>query len=148
MATITVSPDYGFVVAVAIASCLLVFFFGAKVTSYRKIAQVPLPFLYADANECKEDHKKLIFNCYQRIHQNTLEGFTTYLVMLLLAGLEYPIASAALGGVWCVGRYLYYYGYSSGHPNSRKLGAFGHLGWLGLLGLAGKMAFDLIKSRP
>ncbi|KAF9130265.1 Microsomal glutathione S-transferase 3 [Mortierella sp. 14UC] len=147
MATIILSPDYGFVLAVAVASSLLVFFFGSKVTSYRKIAQVPLPFLYADAQECKEDHKKLIFNCYQRIHQNTLEGFTMYLVMLLIAGLEYPVASAVLGGVWCLGRCLYYYGYSSGHPSSRQLGAFGHIGEFGLLGVVGKMAFDLIVSR-
>ncbi|KAG0376555.1 MAG: hypothetical protein J3R72DRAFT_438924 [Linnemannia gamsii] len=148
MATIDISPDYGFVVVVAILSCVLVFFFGSKVTSYRKIAQVPLPFLYADAQECKDDHKKLIFNCYQRIHQNTLEGFTMYMIMLLLAGLEYPIASASLGGVWCLGRCFYYYGYSTGHPSSRLLGAFGHIGEFGLLGIAGKLAYDLIASRP
>ncbi|KAF9920261.1 hypothetical protein FBU30_009927 [Linnemannia zychae] len=147
MATITISPDYGIVIIIAVLSCMLVFFFGTKVTSYRQIAQVPLPFLYADANECKEDHKKLIFNCYQRIHQNTLEGFSTYLTVLLLGGVQYPIAGAALGGVWILGRCFYYYGYSTGHPNSRKLGVFGHLGWLGLMALTLKLGIDIVRDR-
>ncbi|KAF9102478.1 Microsomal glutathione S-transferase 3 [Mortierella sp. GBA35] len=146
MPTLIVTPEYGYTVAVAVASCFLVIFFGARVTSYRKIAQVPLPFLYADATECKEDHKKLIFNCYQRVHQNTLEVFSMYIVMLLLVGLRFPVPAAALGGVWFLGRCLYFYGYTSGHPNSRFLGAFGHIGEFGLLGLGGYIAYDLIAS--
>ncbi|KAI1318112.1 Microsomal glutathione S-transferase 3 [Mortierella claussenii] len=147
MTTITLAPEYGYVVAVSVVSAVLVLFFGARVTNYRKVAKVPLPFMYADASECKEDHQKYIFNCYQRVHQNTLEGFSAYLATLLLAGIEYPIASAALGGVWCLGRIFYYIGYTSGNPSARMMGAFGHIGEVGLLGLTGKFAYDLIVSR-
>ncbi|KAF9362413.1 Microsomal glutathione S-transferase 3 [Mortierella sp. NVP85] len=147
MATIVLAPEYGYTAAAALLSIALVTFLGGRVDSYRKFAQVPLPFPYADAAECKEDHKKYIFNCYQRVHQNTLEGFSAYLVMLMFAGLKYPIASAALGGVWFLGRVLYYIGYTTGDPSKRHYGTFGHIGELGLLGLSAKFAFDLITSQ-
>ncbi|GJJ69095.1 hypothetical protein EMPS_01441 [Entomortierella parvispora] len=146
MSTIVLSPEYGYTVAVAVASTVLVSFFGYRVARVRALAKVPLPFMYADAAEVKEDYQKHIFNCYQRIHQNTLEGFSSYLVTLMFAGLQYPIPSAVLGGIWILGRIFYYRGYSTGNPEDRSKGAFGRIGDLGLLGLTGKMAFDLITS--
>ncbi|KAF9995855.1 hypothetical protein BGZ79_010414, partial [Entomortierella chlamydospora] len=93
-----------------------------------------------------EDHQKYIFNCYQRVHQNTLEGFSGYMFSLLLGGMSYPIPAAALGGVWIIGRLFYFYGYTTGTPSYRHLGAFGHIGEIGLLGLTGKFAYDVIVS--
>ncbi|KAF9895757.1 hypothetical protein BX616_008901, partial [Lobosporangium transversale] len=130
--------------AVSVLSSVLVTGFGFKVGAYRKVAGVPLPQMYADEVEAKKDRKKQIFNCKQRVHQNTLEGFGSYLVTLLIAGLRYPVASAGLGLVWCAGRVAYSYGYTSGDPAKRQWGAFGHIGDLGLLGLTGKIAFDMI----
>ncbi|KAF9196496.1 Microsomal glutathione S-transferase 3 [Haplosporangium sp. Z 27] len=146
MSTITILPEFGYTVAVAVASILLVSFFGVRVTSQRKIANVPLPFEYADPEECKNDHQKYIFNCYQRVHQNTLEGFSSYLVTLLLAGLNYPIPAAVLGSVWILGRIFYFYGYTTGNPGSRQMGAFGYIGGIGLLGLSIRFSYDLIVS--
>ncbi|KAF9091582.1 Microsomal glutathione S-transferase 3 [Mortierella sp. AM989] len=146
MTTITILPEFGYTVAVAVASSALVFFFGARVTKYRSIAKVPLPYEYADPNDCKDDHQKYIFNCYQRVHQNTLEGFSGYLATLLLSGINYPIPAAALGLVWILGRIFYFYGYTTGNPSSRHMGVFGHIGEFGLLGLTGKFAYDLIVS--
>ncbi|KAF9359029.1 Microsomal glutathione S-transferase 3 [Mortierella sp. AD094] len=146
MSTITILPEYGYTVAAAVASTFLVYFFGARVTKQRSVAKVPLPFEYADPTDCKDDHQKYIFNCYQRVHQNTLEGFSGYMFTLLLAGVNYPIPAAALGGVWIIGRIFYYYGYTTGNPASRQMGAFGHIGEVGLLGLTGKFAYDLIVS--
>ncbi|KAG0369402.1 hypothetical protein BC939DRAFT_407325 [Gamsiella multidivaricata] len=146
MATIIIAPEYGYTVAAAIASTILVTYLGVRVGSYRKIANVPYPFLYADAADCKDDHQKYIFNCYQRVHQNTLEGFASYLIMLMFAGIQYPVASAALGSIWCIGRILYSIGYTTGDPKKRQLGAFGHIGEIGLLVLTGKIAYDLIMS--
>ncbi|KAG0244373.1 hypothetical protein B0O80DRAFT_275423 [Mortierella sp. GBAus27b] len=146
MANIDLAPEYGYVALVAFASIILVVFLGTRVDSYRKFAQVPLPFLYADPEECKEDHKKYIFNCYQRVHQNTLEGFAAYLLVLMFAGLKYPIPAAALGGVWILGRVLYFIGYTTGDPTKRHYGAFGHIGELGLLGVSIKVAIDIITS--
>ncbi|KAG0000399.1 Microsomal glutathione S-transferase 3 [Entomortierella chlamydospora] len=146
MTTITIPAEYGYTLAVSVVSSILVTALGVKVGTYRKVAGVNLPQMYADDEEAKKDKKKMIFNCKQRVHQNTLEGFTTYMASLLIAGIQYPTAAAGLGLVWCAGRILYSMGYSSGDPAKRSWGGFGHIGGLGLLGLVGKMAYDLIVS--
>ncbi|KAF8948645.1 Microsomal glutathione S-transferase 3 [Haplosporangium gracile] len=146
MASITLTAEYGYTIAVSAVSTFLVTMLGYKVGSYRKEAGVPLPAMYADEVEAKKDKKKMIFNCKQRVHQNTLEGFTSYMVSLMLAGARYPVAAPALGLIWCAGRLAYSYGYTSGDPNKRMYGAFGHIGDLGLLGLSIKMAFDMIAA--
>ncbi|KAF9937187.1 Microsomal glutathione S-transferase 3 [Mortierella antarctica] len=146
MVSFTLAPEYGYTIAVSIVSNILVTYLGHKVGAYRKEAGVALPSMYADELEAKKDKKKMIFNCKQRVHQNTLEGFTTYMISLMVAGTQYPCASAALGLVWCAGRLAYSAGYVSGDPNKRIWGAWGHIGELGLLGLTGKMAYDLIMS--
>ncbi|KAF9349796.1 Microsomal glutathione S-transferase 3 [Mortierella sp. AD094] len=146
MTTITIAPEYGYTLAVSVISSILVTVLGHNVGAYRKVAGVSLPQMYAEDAEAKKDKKKMIFNCKQRVHQNTLEGFTTYMASLLIAGIQYPTASAGLGLVWCVGRVFYSYGYSTGDPGKRNWGAFGHIGEVGLTGLIGKMAYDLIVS--
>ncbi|KAF9545876.1 Microsomal glutathione S-transferase 3 [Mortierella hygrophila] len=146
MASITLTADYGYTIAVSVVSSVLVTFLGARVGSYRKEAGVPLPTMYAEEAEAKKDKKKLIFNCKQRVHQNTLEGFTSYMVTLLLAGARYPVAAPILGLIWCAGRLAYSYGYTSGNPEKRVYGSWGHIGDLGLVGLNIKMAFDLINA--
>ncbi|KAF8950298.1 hypothetical protein CPC16_004698 [Podila verticillata] len=146
MVTFTVTPEYGYTLAVSVASTVLLTVLGHRVGTYRKIADVPLPSAYADAAEAKVDKKKHTFNCYQRVHQNTLEGYSSFLATLLIAGLRYPIAAPVLGSIWIVGRIFYSIGYTSGNPAKRVFGAFGHIGDLGLLGLTGKMAWDLVMS--
>ncbi|KAF9437130.1 Microsomal glutathione S-transferase 3 [Entomortierella beljakovae] len=146
MATIVLQPEYGYTIASAIASMVLVSYFGIRVTKQRSVAKVALPFEYAEASECKDNHQKYLFNCYQRVHQNTLEQFTGYMASLLISGIKYPVASSALGAVWILGRIFYFYGYTTGNPASRQMGVFGHVGEVGLMGLAGKVAYDLIVS--
>ncbi|KAF9586668.1 Microsomal glutathione S-transferase 3 [Lunasporangiospora selenospora] len=146
MVSFVLSPDYGYTIATTVISTVLVTVLGHRVGGYRKVANVPLPNMYAEASEAKADKKKMIFNCYQRVHQNTLEGYSSYLVSLLIAGLQYPRASAALGLIWCLGRVFYSIGYTSGDPQKRMWGAWGHIGDMGLLILNGKIAFDLITS--
>ncbi|KAG9066312.1 hypothetical protein KI688_001535 [Linnemannia hyalina] len=135
-----------YTVAVSIVSTVLVTFLGSRVGTYRKEAGVPLPTMYVEEAEAKKDKKKMIFNCKQRVHQNTLEGFTSYMVTLMLAGARYPVAAPVLGLIWCAGRLAYSFGYTSGDPAKRVYGAWGHIGDLGLLGLNIKMAFDLINA--
>lgn len=102
--------------------------------------------MYAEESEAKKDKKKMIFNCKQRVHQNTLEGYTSFMVSLMVAGARYPVAAPVLGLIWCAGRLAYSYGYTSGDPSKRMYGAWGHIGDLGLLGLNVKMAFDMITA--
>ncbi|KAF9956975.1 Microsomal glutathione S-transferase 3 [Mortierella alpina] len=146
MATITLDPEYGYTVIATVVSILLVSFLGSRVASYRNVAKVALPFPYADAAECQEDPKKHLFNCYQRVHQNTLEGFSSYLTTLMFAGLWFPVAAPILGLVWCLGRIVYFFGYTTGNPRARLLGAFGHAGEYGLLGLTAYIAYDILSS--
>ncbi|KAF9996969.1 hypothetical protein BGZ65_007449, partial [Modicella reniformis] len=133
-------------IAVSVFSTILVSVLGHKVGAYRKVAGVPLPQMYADDAEAKSDQKKMIFNCKQRVHQNTLEGYTSFLVTLLVSGIRYPVAAPVLGMIWCFGRMGYSYGYTSGNPERRQLGAWGHIGDFGLLYLTGKIAYDMIMS--
>ncbi|KAG0196521.1 Microsomal glutathione S-transferase 3 [Mortierella sp. GBA30] len=146
MASFTLAPEYGYTIAVSVVSTIVVSALGFKVGAYRKVAGVPLPAMYADEAEAKKDKKKMIFNCKQRVHQNTLEGFSSYLITLMVAGLRYPTAAASLGMIWCLGRMAYSYGYSSGDPSKRIYGTFGHIGEMGLLVLTGKIAYDMIMS--
>ncbi|KAF9432646.1 Microsomal glutathione S-transferase 3 [Entomortierella beljakovae] len=142
----TIPAEYGYTLAVGFASTFLVQVLAQRVGAYRKVAGVALPKMYVDEEEAKKDKKKQIFNCKQRVHQNTLEGFASYMFTLLVAGINYPRAAPALGLIWCLGRIAFSYGYSTGDPNKRMYGAFGFIGTFGLLGLSAKVAYEVIQS--
>ncbi|KAH9312158.1 hypothetical protein KI387_027193, partial [Taxus chinensis] len=77
---------------------------------------VPCPAMYADENENKNGK---LFNCVQRGHQNSLEAMPMFFVLLTFGGLQYPVAAAVLGVIYCIARYLYFTGYSTGDPAKR-----------------------------
>ena len=62
------------------------------------------------------------FNNAQRAHMNYVEWIACSLVLLLVAGLQFPITSASLGLAVIIGRFLYAYGYTSGGPSGRSIG--------------------------
>ncbi|RQM06098.1 hypothetical protein DH86_00002394, partial [Scytalidium sp. 3C] len=68
-------------------------------------AKVPYPHTHADAS--RTDIEAIRFNCAQRAHMNFIENQPSFLGALLLAGLKFPVASAALGFLWSAGRYMY-----------------------------------------
>lgn len=80
-------------------------------------------------------------NCAQRAHAQFLENSPQTMMMLLLAGLEYPVATKWLGVTWIVLRIVYWTGYvySSKEGGQGRLygGLFwivqGLIWWLGLL---------------
>lgn len=74
------------------------------------------------------------FNCVQRGHQNTLEFLPTFVVLLLLGGLQYPIVAAVCGAVYNVARVKYFRNYSTGHASARMQGG-ARAQWLALTGL-------------
>ncbi|CAO3694020.1 unnamed protein product [Rhizopus stolonifer] len=146
MVALTVSSEYGYVLGVATVSALHLVSLGFKVGSARKAANVPYPYLYAEKSEAEADPLKNIFNCTQRAHQNTLENFPVYTLLLLTGGLQYPEISAAAGAVYVLGRAAYASGYSTGIPSKRSRGFFGYLGLLTLLGTSSLTVYNLIKN--
>ena len=82
----------------------------------RKLYKVEYPAMYSDTEQ--------VFNCYQRVHQNTLERVTVFLVILLAAGLFNAKMAAAFGFIWLAGRIIYSIGYYSGIPKNRIVGSF------------------------
>lgn len=87
------------------------------------------------------------FNCAQRVHLNFVESIATYLLLLLVGGLSYPLATAALGSTLVVGQLIYSIGYMMS-PAMRVPGALLiDAALVGLLGLAGYSSFSLMQKR-
>jgi len=79
--------------------------------------------------------------------QNFIETCCPVCMLVMVNGLFSPLSSAALGGIWCIGRFLYVYGYSTGGPDGRLWGAIiSYLGNLPLLVLTFYNSFKLIFS--
>merc|ERR1739848_859183 len=110
------TPAYGYVLLVVVLSWILLFWQGMMVGRARKLYKVDYPAMYSDTEQ--------VFNCYQRVHQNTLERVTVFLVLLLSAGLFNAKMAAAFGFIWIAGRIIYSIGYYSGMPKNRIVGSF------------------------
>ncbi|CAG8554940.1 7289_t:CDS:2 [Paraglomus occultum] len=133
MTTITISSDYGYVLLAGVASTIMTTYLGLRVGGARARAKVPYPFLYAEKAEAEQDKDKMVFNCYQRAHQNTLENYPSFLLTLFVAGVGFPKIAAASGFVWIASRLAYAHGYYTGDPKKRSRGFFGYIGMLTLL---------------
>jgi len=134
--TIGIPREFGYVVLVAVASALTLIWMAIQVGKARKKFKVMYPTMYSADN----DH----FNCYQRAHQNTLEGYPTFLFLLFLGGLEMPVFSALAGLVFILGRISYATGYYTGDPKNRMRGGYGMIGILALLIATVKFAIHLL----
>ncbi|KAK8393741.1 hypothetical protein O3P69_006802 [Scylla paramamosain] len=86
----------------------------------------------------------LVWKAMKRAHQNTLENYPTFLMLLLLGGLQHPVLSAAGGVVWCLGRIAYATGYYTGDPRKRTRGMFGYLGLIAMLYSTGRLGTRLL----
>jgi len=138
LVALALPKEYGLVVLVAIASAIMLIWMAIQVGKARKQFNVQYPTMYAANN----DH----FNCYQRAHQNTLEGYPTFLLLLTIGGLEMPVFAAICGVVFIMGRISYATGYYTGKPENRMRGAYAMLGLLGLLGATVKFALHLLLT--
>jgi len=136
MVAIEVPPEFGYVILVAVASIIMIMWKGMRVGAARKKFDVPYPNMYSD--------KDPVFNCIQRAHQNTLENYPQFLVLLFVAGLQCPVYSSIAGLVWILGRIAYALGYYSGDPKNRMRGAFGYFGLFFLLGTSIYSALKII----
>merc|ERR1711997_107666 len=112
-------PAYGYILLVVLATYIVAFVQGFLVGKMREKYKVELPAMYSDTEP--------MFNCYQRVHQNSLERIPLFLALLLLAGLFNSVIAAVLGAVWVLGRIVYSIGYYSGVPNNRVVGSLMNL---------------------
>lgn len=118
--------EYGYVIFTAVGSQFVNMWMAFNVMKARKEHNVKFPTLYAADNDK--------FNCVQRAHQNTLESYPSYLLFLLVGGLQYPRVAAAGGVVYLLGRIAYALGYYTGNPEKRQWGGFGYIGMIALIG--------------
>mmetsp|Transcript_32501 Transcript_32501/g.45073 ORF Transcript_32501/g.45073 Transcript_32501/m.45073 type:complete len:145 (-) Transcript_32501:139-573(-) len=143
MPSIDIKPEFGYVIGVGIASVFVLTWKGISVGMARKKYGVKYPNMYADKKENKDADA---FNCVQRAHQNSLENYPQFLMLLFLAGMRYPLTAAGAGVVYLLGRIAYGLGYMSGDPSKRMRGGFGYFGLITLLVASGKFAYELVTS--
>ncbi|KAH6927913.1 hypothetical protein HPB50_009846 [Hyalomma asiaticum] len=104
--SLVVPKEYGYVLFVGVGSAIVNMWLAFRVGRARKRFDVKYPAMYSDTN--------VVFNCIQRSHQNFLESYPQFLMMLFLGGLEYPRLAACAGVVYLAGRIVYAIGYSTG----------------------------------
>lgn len=132
----TNTPSY--VLLAASSTFILSFIHGLNTGSKRKAAGVAYPAPYASTEVAAKDPKAFAFNCAQRAHANYLENQPSVIAAMLVAGLQYPVATAVLGATWIVNRYIFMVGYSKPEWGAEGKGRLrGGLSWLAQLGLFG-----------
>ncbi|KAL0640093.1 hypothetical protein Q9L58_000921 [Maublancomyces gigas] len=141
MASITVTPEHGYVLGVLALTGFVAQWHAFLVGPARKASKVAYPNAYATHEEAEKDASKFAFNCVQRAHANYLENLAVIIPLIITSGPLYPKTTASLGGVWIAGRIMYALGYKGSKPgsagNGRYRGAFYAAGQLGLMITAG-----------
>ncbi|KAK6191630.1 hypothetical protein SNE40_003272 [Patella caerulea] len=132
---------YGHVVLIGAGSIFVNMWMAINVVRARKKFEIEYPTLYSPTN--KE------FNCIQRAHQNTLEAYPQFLMLLFVGGLQYPKITAVTGLVYLVGRVAYAIGYYTGEPEKRRYGGIpSSLSQLIMLGNVISFAFHQLRWTP
>ncbi|KAI1391290.1 membrane-associated proteins in eicosanoid and glutathione metabolism [Hypoxylon trugodes] len=117
-----VPTEYGYVLTVAASSLFLNAVHVTLTVKARQASGLKYPTPYASQEQQEKDPKAYAFNCAQRAHANYTENLTPFLGALLISGLYFPTASAALGAAWVLGRLWYAIGYTSSGPAGRGKG--------------------------
>ncbi|XP_068436269.1 microsomal glutathione S-transferase 3b [Clinocottus analis] len=129
-------PSFGYAIFVYLYSWIMLGYLAVKVGSARKKYDVKYPTMYSD--------KEPVFNCIQRAHQNTLEVYAQWLVFQTIAALVYPLSASVLGAIWVTSRFSYAWGYYTGDPSKRMIGAYGYIGYFGVIFLSISVALQLL----
>ena len=92
------------------------------------------------------------FNCVQRSHQQILETLPGYFITVLVAGLEYPVATFCFASVWLYSRIVWAKGYSAslGDVAQRYSHPHSSLFWscmLALLVMSWLVAIQMVVGR-
>ncbi|KAI9218586.1 hypothetical protein BC828DRAFT_388204 [Blastocladiella britannica] len=137
MATVTIAPEYGYVILGATTILLHYVKTSTYVTAARKKYGVKYPDMGSGLYANKLSEKDWIaFNNAQRVHGNYLEELPTAITLLLTSGLFQPTIAAAGAVSYILGRELYTRGYVANGPEGRARGfAFKYpplFAWLGI----------------
>ncbi|XP_028415510.1 microsomal glutathione S-transferase 3-like [Dendronephthya gigantea] len=117
MPPLALPSEYGYVILTGLSSVFVLVYMGLQVGKARKKFKVDYPRMYDDSQP--------VFNCYQRAHQNTLETYPQFLMLLFVGGLRHPCISSLAGIIWIISRIVYAFGYYTGDPKNRKRATFG-----------------------
>mmetsp|Transcript_11103 Transcript_11103/g.21264 ORF Transcript_11103/g.21264 Transcript_11103/m.21264 type:complete len:147 (-) Transcript_11103:216-656(-) len=140
---ITITKDFGWVLAALFSTFITNFFLVIQVVSARKAFGVKYPALYAPPGHKHEEK----FNCIQRAHQNYLENWSQVMIMTVVNGLFYPKYAAAFCAVFAFGRIVYGYGYKAFGPSGRQIGGMiAHLGDIPLMLMMPYIAYNLLSE--
>jgi glutathione S-transferase len=142
-----------YVLLAAVSTFLVGTWHGGRVGAFRKAAKIPYPYEYASYEQVQTaspaNSKLMIaFNSAQRAHQNFNENHPTALGAMLIAGLQYPVATAVAGGLWSVNRVIYALGYTNGAEGGkgRYYGILWMIAHYAMVGMAGKAAWNFAMS--
>ncbi|KAF9870848.1 DNA polymerase lambda [Colletotrichum karsti] len=124
--TLQVPDEYGYVLLVAASTFFINTTHVLLTSKFRKASGLTYPVPYASNEAAEKDRKAYMFNCAQRAHANFTENQPSFLGALLISGLRFPVASAALGAGWSLSRVVYAFGYTSAAgPAGRVRGSIG-----------------------
>jgi glutathione S-transferase len=111
-----------YVLAVASTSFFVNLYHSTLTSLARRDSGLKYPIPYATEEQAAKSPAAFKFNCAQRAHGNFVENFAPFLGALLISGLRFPTAGAAVGAAWVVGRALYARGYVAHGPPGRMMG--------------------------
>ncbi|KAF5497058.1 Microsomal glutathione S-transferase 3 [Colletotrichum aenigma] len=124
--TLQVPDEYGYVLLVAASTFFINTTHVLLTSKFRKASGLVYPVPYASNEAAEKDRKAYMFNCAQRAHANFTENQPSFLGALLISGLRFPVASAAIGAGWALSRLIYAFGYTSAAgPAGRVRGSIG-----------------------
>ena len=88
--------DYAYPAGTVVLSTLFLQYLAFKVSTFRKLAKQDYPTMHSTKEECAQDKNHLLFNCAQRAHQNTLENYPSFLVLMTISSIQNPKLSGNL----------------------------------------------------
>ncbi|OWZ12776.1 hypothetical protein PHMEG_00014009 [Phytophthora megakarya] len=119
-------PAHGCVALVVVLLHVVNTWAGHQVGVARSKYGIKYPQMYAE----KGEKNAKAFNCVQRGHQNIVENIPIFLGVFFTSAIYRPQIAVASGLVRILGFVVYMRGYSSGDPQKRMQGVFGHFALL------------------
>ncbi|XP_077552094.1 glutathione S-transferase 3, mitochondrial-like [Haemaphysalis longicornis] len=141
--SVVVPKEYGYVALVGVGSVVVNMWLAFRVGRARTKFNVKYPAMYSDSN--------IVFNCIQRSHQNFLEYYPQFLMVLFLGGFEYPRVAATHErgtgtipeGLAAAVTDLVPHSVNA-DPTKRMRGSFQYFGMFTLLGLSVRLGLRML----